>query len=344
MSVYAVGVNNVDLDAATRRGIVVANTPDVLTDATADVAMLLMLAAARRAVEADRFLREGRYHGWEPELLLGRDISGSTLGLAGFGRIARATARRALGFDMRVLYCPRPPGDTAPSDRDLGDLTGRVERVPWSELVARSDVLSLHVPLTTATHHLVDEAVFAAMKSDAVLVNTARGPVVDEKALVEALRSDAIAAAGLDVYEDEPALAPGLVELPNTVLLPHVGSATRSVRAAMARICAENAVALSGGELPAAAVNPQAWTTGVGGSRCPFPVPSMSISAARWLTSTTGAGDALGLGPLEGLVSLVVLFAPHSVTRRRCRVPEPALPRRRPRGRAGRPVSPTARS
>jgi glyoxylate reductase len=265
VSVYAVGVNNVDLDAATRRGIVVANTPDVLTDATADVAMLLMLAAARRAVEADRFLREGRFQGWEPELLLGRDISGSTLGLAGFGRIARATARRALGFGMRVLYCSRPPGDTAPSDRDLGDLTGRVERVPWPELVARSDVLSLHVPLTASTHHLVDKAVFAAMKSDAVLVNTARGPVVDEKALVEALRSGAIAAAALDVYEAEPALAPGLGEMPNTVLLPHVGSATRTVRAAMARMCAENAVALSRGELPAAAVNPQAWTAGVDG-------------------------------------------------------------------------------
>jgi glyoxylate reductase len=265
VSVYAVGVNNVDLDAATRRGIVVANTPDVLTDATADVAMLLMLAAARRAVEADRFLREGRFQGWEPELLLGRDISGSTLGLAGFGRIARATARRALGFGMRVLYCSRPPGDTAPSDRDLGDLTGRVERAPWPELVARSDVLSLHVPLTTATHHLVDKAVFAAMKSDAVLVNTARGPVVDEKALVETLRTGAIAAAGLDVYEDEPALAPGLVEMTNTVLLPHVGSATRAVRAAMARMCAENAVALSRGELPAAAVNPQAWTAGFDG-------------------------------------------------------------------------------
>ena len=259
VSVYAVGVNNVDLDFATSRGIVVANTPDVLTDATADVAMLLMLAAARRAVEADRFLREGRYHGWEPELLLGRDISGATLGLAGFGRIARATARRALGFDMRVLYCSRPPGDTAPSDRDLGDLTGRVERVPWPELVARSDLLSLHVPLTPATHHLVDGAVLGAMKPDAVLVNTARGPVVDEKALVEALASGVIAAAGLDVYEDEPALAPGLAELPNTVLLPHVGSATRSVRAEMARLCAENAVALSRGSVPAAAVNPAAW-------------------------------------------------------------------------------------
>jgi len=260
VSVYAVGVNNVDLDAATRCGIVVTNTPDVLTDATADVAMLLMLAAARRAVEADRFLREGHYHGWEPELLLGRDISGATLGLAGFGRIARATARRALGFGMRVHYCSRPPGDTPPSDPDLGDLADQVEQVSWPELVSRSDVLSLHIPLTAATHHLVDKAVLDAMKSDAILVNTARGPVVDEKALVAALASGVIAAAGLDVYEDEPALAPGLVDMPNTVLLPHVGSATRAVRSAMSRMCAENAVALSRGELPAAAVNPQAWT------------------------------------------------------------------------------------
>ena len=261
VSVYAVGVNNVDLDAATRRGIVVANTPDVLTDATADVAMLLMLAAARRAVEVDRFLREGRYHGWEPELLLGQDISGSTLGLAGFGRIARATARRALGFDMRVLYCSRPPGDTAPSDRDLGDLAGRVERVPWPELVARSDVLSLHVPLTAATHHLVDKAVFAAMKSDAVLVNTARGPVVDEKALVEALRVGRDRRRGTRRVRGRACSRARSGRDPNTVLLPHVGSATRSVRAAMARMCAENAVALSRGELPTAAVNPQAWTT-----------------------------------------------------------------------------------
>jgi glyoxylate reductase len=259
IAMYAAGVNNVDLDAATRAGIVVANTPDVLTDATADVALLLVLAAARRAVEADRFLREGRYRGWEPELLLGTDLTGATLGLAGFGRIARATARRALAFGMRVRYCARPPADVAPSDKDLGDLEGRVERVTWTELVEESDVLSLHVPLTEGTHHLVDARVLAAMKPGAILVNTARGPVVDEKALVEALRDGVIGAAGLDVYEEEPAVAPGLVDLPNTVLLPHVGSATRTVRAAMAKLCAENAAELLRGEVPATAVNPTAW-------------------------------------------------------------------------------------
>jgi glyoxylate reductase len=262
VSLYAAGVNNVDLNAASRHGIVVANTPDVLTDATADMAMLLMLAAARRCIEADRFLREGRFVGWAPDLMLGTDISGATLGLAGFGRIARATARRALAFGMHVQYCARPPTDAPSSRPDLAELTGRVEAVNWQHLVATSDVLSLHVPLTPATHHLVDASVLRAMRRSAVLVNTARGALVDEAALVEALKGRRIAAAGLDVYENEPAVAPGLVELSNTVLLPHVGSATHTVRAEMARLCAANAIALARGELPATAVNPLAWEAG----------------------------------------------------------------------------------
>lgn len=259
ISNYAVGFDNIDVAAATAAGITVANTPGVLTDSTADVAMLLMLATARRGVESDQFLRAGSFTGWEPELLLGTDVSGRTLGLAGFGRIARATARRALGFGMTVLFCPRPPGDRVVTDDELGEFAGRVQHVTWSDLVTDSDFLSLHVPLSTSTHHLVDADVLSSMRRSAILINTARGPVVDEAALVTALRDGSIAAAGLDVYEYEPAVAPGLVELPNTVLLPHIGSATVSVRSEMARLCALNAAAMVDGTCPPHPVNPEAW-------------------------------------------------------------------------------------
>nr|WP_084480634.1 D-glycerate dehydrogenase [Nocardia grenadensis] len=258
ISNFAVGYNNIDIAAATANSIVVGNTPGVLTDATADIALLLILAVARRCVEADTFVRSGEFHGWEPELLLGHDVSGRTLGLAGFGRIARATARRALAFGMTVVFSPRPPGDRVVSEEELGEFAGRVQQLPWPELVATSDYLSLHVPLNAETHHLVDESVLRSMKRSAILINTARGPIVDERALVAALRDGAIAGAGLDVYEDEPRLAPGLAELPNTVLLPHVGSATVPVRAEMARRCAENAVAMLRDELPPYPVNPEA--------------------------------------------------------------------------------------
>ena len=256
ISNYAVGYNNIDVDAATRHGILVGNTPGVLTDATADIAMLLILGTARRVVEADRLVRDGKFLGWEPELLLGRDVSGAVLGLAGFGRIARATARRALGFGMQVIFSPRPPGDRPVSDEELGEFAGKVRRVPWDQLVEQSDFLSLHVPLNDHTRHLVDAAVLARMKTEAILINTARGPVVDEDALVGALRSGVIAGAGLDVFEDEPQLAPGLAELPNTVLLPHVGSATVRVRSEMARLSALNAIAIAEGRLPLHPVNP----------------------------------------------------------------------------------------
>ena len=256
ISNYAVGYNNIDIEAATRQGILVGNTPGVLTDATADIAMLLILGSARRVVEADRLVRDGKFHGWEPELLLGRDVSGAVLGLAGFGRIARATARRALGFGMQVIFSPRPPGDRPVSDEELGEFAGKVRQVPWDQLVEQSDFLSLHVPLNDQTRHLVDAAVLARMKTDAILINTARGPVVDEGALVAALRSGAIAGAGLDVFEDEPQLAPGLAELPNTVLLPHMGSATVRVRSEMARLSALNAIAIAEGRLPPHPVNP----------------------------------------------------------------------------------------
>lgn len=259
ISNYAVGHNNIDVVAATRHGIAVANTPGVLTDATADLAMLLVLGTARRVVEADRLVREGRFTGWEPELMLGSDVSGKTLGLAGFGRIARATARRALGFGMEILFAPRPPGDRVVSQEELGEFAGKVRQVHWDELVSTSDYLSLHVPLNAGTHRLVDVHVLERMKSTAILINTARGPIVDEEALVHALSTGQIAGAGLDVFENEPLLAAGLAQLPNTVLLPHVGSATVPVRAEMARLSALNAIAMAAGQSPPHPVNPEVY-------------------------------------------------------------------------------------
>ena len=259
VSNYAVGFNNIDVAAATRHGILVGNTPGVLTDATADVAMLLILGTARRVVEADTLVRSGRFAGWNPELLMGADVSGQVLGLAGFGRIARATARRALAFGMDVVFSPRPPAERVVLPEELGEFAGKVRQLPWGEVVAQADFLSIHVPLAAETRHLVDASVLATMKPTAFLVNTSRGPVVDESALVAALRAGVIAGAGLDVYEHEPVLAPGLVELPNTVLLPHIGSATVPVRAKMAVLAARNAVAMGRGQMPEFAVNPEAF-------------------------------------------------------------------------------------
>ena len=259
ISTYAVGVNNIDVETATSRAIMVANTPGILTNATADLALLLILGTARRIVEADKYVRGGEFDGWKPDLLLGQDVSGMTLGLAGFGRIARAVARRALAFDMTVIACRRPPKNLVVTEAELGEFLGKVEFVEWHELLERSDFVSLHVPLTTDTRHLIDTTALGMMKESAILINTARGPVVDEEALVESLRTGGIFAAGLDVYENEPALAPGLAELTNSVLLPHLGSATASVRAEMARTCAENAVAMANGDLPSFPVNPSAW-------------------------------------------------------------------------------------
>lgn len=256
VSNYAVGVNNIDLAAAASRGIPVGNTPGVLTDATADIAMLLILGTARRVIEADALVRAGKFNGWTPDLMLGADVSGQVLGLAGFGRIARATARRALGFGMEVIFSPRPPAERIVSAAELGEFAGKATQLPWPQVLARADFLSLHVPLAAKTRHLMDAAAFAAMKSSAFLINTSRGPVVAEKDLVEALRQGVIAGAGLDVYEHEPALAPGLAELPNTVLLPHVGSGTVAVRAKMAGLAAANAIAMARGETPPHPVMP----------------------------------------------------------------------------------------
>lgn len=226
----AAGTDNIDLAAAYRLGIAVTNTPDVLTDATADLAFALLLAAARRIPWGDRLVRAGGFTGWQPRLGLGMDVAGRTLGIVGAGRIGRAVAERASGFRMEVLLCRRSGG------------------VPLVELLRRSDFVSLHCPLTPETHHLIGEAQLRSMRPHAVLVNTARGPVVDERALVRALREGWIAAAGLDVFEDEPALAPGLAELPQVALAPHVGSATVSTRDRMAEIAARCVVAALRGE------------------------------------------------------------------------------------------------
>ncbi|HEU5407956.1 MAG TPA: D-glycerate dehydrogenase [Nitrospira sp.] len=236
---YAVGYNNIDLPAATQRGIIVTNTPDVLTDATADLTWALLLALTRRVVEGDVWVRTGHWPGWTPTQMLGADVSGKTLGIIGMGRIGQAVAKRAAGFRMSVIYAGRqsiagPPGSS---------WTWR----PLDEVLVESDFLSLHVPLTQATHHLIDCRKLALMKPTAFLINTSRGPVIDEDALVSALEGKTIAGAGLDVYEQEPVVPVRLMSLPNVVLLPHLGSATLETRVRMGRICLENIAAVLGG-------------------------------------------------------------------------------------------------
>ncbi len=247
----AVGFDNIDRAAAAERGIVVTNTPDVLTEATADLAWALILAAARRVGEGERLVRSGGWTGWSPLQLVGRAVGGAdrTLGIVGMGKIGLATARRAAGFGMAVCYTSRTPKPVA--EAELG-----AERVDLDELLARADVVSLHVPYSPEAHHLIGAPQLAAMKPTAVLVNTARGAVVDEAALVTALRQGTIAAAGLDVYEREPALAPGLADLPNAVLLPHLGSATVETRAAMVELACANLVAVLHGDPPLTPVDP----------------------------------------------------------------------------------------
>jgi glyoxylate reductase len=247
----AAGYNNIDVAAATRLGILVTNTPGVLTEATADLAFALILAVARRVVEGDRVMRRGAFTGWSPFYMLGTEVSGSTLGLIGPGRIAEAVARRARGFGMALIHHGRRP---APALEALGS-----RPVALNDLLETADFVSLHTPLTPDTHHLINASALARMKPTAILINTARGPVVDEAALVEALRRGQIAGAGLDVYEREPLMAEGLAECPNTVLLPHLGSATRTTRGAMAATAAANVAAWLRGERPPHLVNPEVW-------------------------------------------------------------------------------------
>jgi glyoxylate reductase len=245
----AVGFDNVDVRAATELGIQICNTPNVLTEATADLAWALLLAAARRIPEADQFVRQGAFQRWQLGLLLGQSVHAKTLGIVGLGRIGSAVARRASGFDMRVLYTQRRRADPE-MERAL-----RAEFVDKAVLLSQSDFVSLHTPLTNETRHFIDQNALALMKPDAVLVNTARGALVDEAALVEALRAGRLGAAGLDVFEREPALHPDLASLPNVVLAPHIGSATAETRSRMAESVARDVLSVLEGQVPKSPVN-----------------------------------------------------------------------------------------
>lgn len=252
VSNYAVGYDNVDLAAATRRGVMVTNTPDVLTETTADFTFALILAAARRMVESEQYVKAGRWRTWGPEILLGRDVYGATLGIVGMGRIGQAVARRARGFGMRMLYT---------SSRRKPDLerTEGIEFVPIEQLLAESDIVSLHCPLNDDTYHLIDRDALELMKPSAILVNTARGPIVNTRALADLLRVKPIVAA-LDVTDPEPLPADHpLLALPNAIVTPHVASATVQTRTRMALMATENLLAALRGDRPAHLVNSQVW-------------------------------------------------------------------------------------
>ena len=250
----AVGYDNIDVAAATRAGILVSNTPDVLTDTTADLAFALILATARRLLEANKFLMEGKWNKWAIDLLVGQDVHHQTLGIIGLGRIGRAVARRGRGFSMRILYSDarRAPEEV---EREL-----EAAYVPLEELLRESDIVSIHTPLNESTRRLIGAEQLKLMKPTAILVNTSRGPVVDEAALVEALRNRTIWGAGLDVFENEPKVHPGLLELPNAVLVPHIGSATVATRLKMCMLAAENVIAALEGRKPPTLVNPEVWS------------------------------------------------------------------------------------
>ena len=248
-----VGYDNIDVAACTRRRIVVTNTPEVVTEATADFAFALLLAVARRVAEGDRYVRESRWQKWQWGLLWGADVHHKTLGLYGFGRIGQAMARRARGFSMRVLYHARRRVPEA-LEREL-----EAQYVDRETLLRESDFLSLHVPLTPETHHLVRAPELDLMKPRAFLINAARGKAVDEEALVQALKAGRIAGAGLDVFEHEPHVHPALLEMSNVVLMPHVGTATSETRLKMALLAAENLLAALAGRRPPNLVNPEVY-------------------------------------------------------------------------------------
>jgi len=250
---YAVGFDNIDVPALTKRGVMATNTPEVLTETTADTAWALLMAAARRVPEGDRFLRSGTKWIWGPEMMLGQDVHGKTIGVVGFGRIGQAVARRAGGFGMHVVYYDlyRPPEDV---EREL-----RAEFRELDDLLAGADLISIHVALTPDTRHLFGAEQFRKMKPTAVIVNTSRGPVIDEASLARALRDGEIFAAGLDVFEREPEVHPDLLELENAVVIPHLGSATVETRDAMGLLAAENLIAALEGRRPPTLLNPEAW-------------------------------------------------------------------------------------
>ena len=251
VSNVAVGFNNIDVAAATKRGVVVTNTPDVLTETTADFAWTLLMATARRVVEADRYVRDGKFTQWEYMVLLGGDVHDKTLGIIGFGRIGRAMARRALGFNMRVLYQDAVAADPT-TEREL-----RATRTDTATLLRDSDFVSIHTPLLPDTRHLINAQSLRTMKKTAYLVNASRGPVVDEAALVQALTEGWIAGAGLDVFEEEPKVHPGLMGLSNVVLAPHIASASSDTRIKMAALAVDNCLAVLEGQTPPTPVNPE---------------------------------------------------------------------------------------
>jgi glyoxylate reductase len=252
ISNFAVGFDNIDVNAATARKIPVGNTPDVLTDSTADFAFALMLSAGRRMLEGERYVRAGKWQTWGPKLLLGIEMKGTTLGLVGFGRIGKAMARRAAGFDMRVIYYD--PNETQ-YDQDV-----KATPVDFENLLTEADFISLHTPLTPATHHLINAEALSKMKPNAILINTSRGPVVDLEALYEALKSKRIFAAGLDVTEPEPLPADHpLLTLENVIVVPHIASASKVARDKMSWLAAKNLISgLTGDHLPNC-VNPQVY-------------------------------------------------------------------------------------
>lgn len=248
---FAVGYDNIDVQACTARGVALSNTPGVLSKATADQAMMLMLAVARRVVEGHRLVATGRWAGWAPLQLLGQDLGGRTLGIVGMGRIGREVAKRAQAFDMTVHYHNRS------RDTDAEHRLGVAYEADLYALLAASDVISLHCPLTEQTRHLIDQKALETMKPNAILVNTARGEIVDEEALAEALATGKIWGAGLDVFEQEPRVTGRLKDLPNVVLAPHLGSATKATRDAMATLCAEAIVSVLKGESVPQLLNPE---------------------------------------------------------------------------------------
>ncbi len=252
---YAVGYDNIDVREATKRKIPVTNTPDALTETTADLTFTLLCSLARRVVEADKFVRDGKFKGWEPMLLLGKDIHHKTLGIIGFGRIGRAVAQRAHGFNMKVLYYE--------PERLSSDIekSSSAEYSDLDDLLKESDFISIHTPLTESSHHLISEQELLVMKKTAFLINTSRGPVIDEKALVMALRQGQIAGCALDVFEREPEVERELLSLPNTILVPHIGSASIETRTKMAEMVAENVIAaLIKKTRPPNTVNPEIYT------------------------------------------------------------------------------------
>jgi glyoxylate reductase len=251
----AVGYDNIDVAAATKHGVLVLNTPGVLDNTTADLAFGLLLSVARRISEADRYVRDGKWKKWTFDLILGTDVGGKTIGIIGLGRIGQAMARRAKGFGMKILYTQRNPAK-ASIEEEVG-----AKFVDMAELLAESDFVSIHCPLSTETTHLIGMKELNQMKKGAFLINTARGAIVDEKALVKVLKSGRIAGAGLDVFEDEPNPHPFLLHMENVVLAPHIGSGSIETRSAMARLAVDGLLSAFDEKLPANAVNPEVWKT-----------------------------------------------------------------------------------